>query len=275
VAWSSALFRFLFNFVRFTAKRSDNAVLPRGTLTMSTSYSSTEPQWWISVNGNRQGPYSEAEVRRRLQSHPALYDAYACLVDDHVWHRIKDLPVFAEPVTGSAGSWHKASELERRFRCPNPQLPVMANWIGAYMILLWPVLWGALILQGLASGGGSDVREDWSGYFVADSLTILVGLARLAVTIYMIIGGVRLQSLRPSGVATAKIALWCSLVLTAVSVGAGALIGIAAAADDALVPCGPISSVELLPSLVSLAALGFEIVALIWLYRNERAVPGR
>ena len=150
----------------------------------------------------------------------------------------------------------------------NLQLPSMANWICVYAIIVSPLLWMFWNASCLASLPSKNVAVP------ADGLSLLlefVGVfVNLAATVILVIGGLRLRDLRLSGVKFLKIGLWVSLGWSAVELVVGLPLAMMGSESES----NPAEMVLLAFQLpLGLAALVFEIVAIIWLYKHSKELP--
>ncbi len=181
---------------------------------------SDSPSWWLHQDGNATGPYTENYITAGLKSNVIPLDARACLVGSEEWKPIDKWPILSGLISANSVPVlpnHVEPNTESPFS--NPQLPKMANWICLYCILIRPVLLsiGLLTLVLGDSGHGSHTSKIYSILMIIFFLELLF---YSCMTVFLMIGGLRLRALRQSGRKIIKRILWGNFAF----VGLGILI---------------------------------------------------
>jgi hypothetical protein len=152
------------------------------------------------------------------------------------------------------------------FLLMNPRLPRMAQVLCLYAIVVDPAWWLLSNLLCLAK-----LPPEPSGSRFTFMLDALAALLSLAMTVLMLIGGVRLRALRPSGARLICITIWISLGLGVLLFLTYAIYGLAFAISEPQSPPDSIAKqvLDVLEIFVGIALGVFEIIALVWLTRNR------
>lgn len=231
----------------------------------------SDSQWWLSTHGKAEGPHDTSFIRAGLQGRSIPAAAYVCPVAGTEWKLIGDWPEFADATTPVTAVAPPASATLTDSPLTNPKLPLMANLICIYAIVVSPAQW---VSSGLSNFiVGFSFRAE-SNLFPIELLALTFhGLVSLIAIIFLVIGGLRFRSLSSSGPTIIEVSiltnLTCSLLMFLFVLG---LFMTSSAGDLAeSSPAGEVVSFFMI--LVGLAGLAFEITSVIWLYRNAKSLP--
>ena len=146
----------------------------------------------------------------------------------------------------------------------------MANYICVFAILVSPILW--FLSECWTYGSGSSYRPGSGPANAETGFNALDFIASLAITILLAVGGLRLHALRRSGVTLVKAGLWASFGLAVFEIFTFIILMASAGEQDLLQDGGTAKGAVLaiLGVLIALAVLAFEIIALVWLFRNAK-----
>jgi hypothetical protein len=239
----------------------------------TSSPSDSDCRWWLSTEGKAEGPYSAGYLVAGLKTNTIPAIAYACPVGGTEWKQLAEWPDFAGVVPSPearVASLPASSPLDSPFT--NPRLPAMANWICVYAIAISPILW---FISTFSCGVTGTLYHEESPLLVVEVLETLVGIfVSLGITILLVLGGVRLRALRPSGVSLLKLGFWLDLSFAAADIlfGLGVVILFSQESDYREAKTAEAILSFFLFVLVILQ-LAFELIALIWLHRNGRRLP--
>jgi hypothetical protein len=227
--------------------------------------SADEKKWWVAIDGAAKGPFDATYIITAVKSGLILPTALACLVGGQEWRPLSDwaefeaIAVAVPPPLPAALPGHPLD-----VRLPlltNPALPKMANWISIYCIAVTPILWAFNNLSGMT-------------YF---DFGVVGPLVSTALTVFLIVGGLRFRALRPSGRTMIKTAFCIDLGIFALSM-LSVLLSTSSRTDPGIAPgqaenpIPEISLVTLLARLIGLGTYSFELIGLIWLHRQGRPV---
>jgi hypothetical protein len=232
-----------------------------------------DSSWWISENGKPAGPYSEAFVIAGVTSGTLSPLMYACPVNQAEWKRISEwLPFAAVCVAVQPPLPPDAANLAE-FPLTNPKLPRMANWICVFTIFIVPLWW--FISDFSCCVTGSMLSENSRFFALEIGWKIVEVIVCLGISVFLFLGGLRLRSLRRSGLKIIKIGLILDLAFALIGIifviGLGLISAIAEDTNSSWAEnttAGTIISFVLF--ILGLVYVAFEITALIWLYRNEK-----
>ncbi len=159
----------------------------------------------------------------------------------------------------SAVGNHGSGRAQPDFVLCHPWLPSMAQWITVYALVVMPVLW----LLGLTT---LEDMKDPSPYaqFLQSIMNVLLVIGELAVVITLGVGGWKLRALQVSGPRLLRAGIWAHLVLGVVLVTLVVWLETVRRVPSA----EGIAPGEALLAVAGLAAMVFEISALIWLRRH-------
>ncbi|HET6323613.1 MAG TPA: hypothetical protein VFG04_02840 [Planctomycetaceae bacterium] len=227
------------------------------------SDSAAEKQWWLARQGVADGPHSCAYITASLRTKTLAPETLACLVGAQEWKPLTDWPDFGYTPAPQPPPIPPQSRPATISGNPftNPALPSMANWLCVYCLLWRPVVSVFGLLNTF------DAPASW---FVVPSTSIFL-------TTSFLIGGVLLRNGRRHGATIVKVTLWVALGLTLFFILV--VFAVAAAnqanASGTAAPSTPAvqSAAESLMGLLWLFEIVFQIVAVIWLHRNDGLLP--
>lgn len=239
--------------------------------TQSAESTDFDSRWWLSTQGKAEGPYSKSYVLAALMTNSIPAATYACPIGGTEWKLISDWPTFVEAV-GSipvVALPNPASQDDSPLT--NPRLPTVANWICIYAIVVSPALWVFATLSSFASG--FSYREESRLFPIECLLTLLSVFVSFILTLLVMYGGLQLRSLRPIGPTIIK-----AVILTNLAIGFlifAIAIGFALVASEndlaASTPAGEV--ISFFSIFIALVDMAFEIMAVIWLFRNSKVLP--
>lgn len=167
-------------------------------------------------------------------------------------------------------------------RFTNPTLPRFANWICVYCILVVPAFFALdflLEIGGLNSAADLKPESPLIGHAVAYEVITFVADGALAVV--LVLGGLMLRNLQRKGAMLVKVGLTLSLCWWVILLLSETLWDAIVTVGDAAQPVSEewttgdtfmlLVGMPLL--LVFLAAIVFEVVALVWLIKNDHRLP--
>lgn len=242
-------------------------------------------RWWLALNGRPDGPRSIAYVTAGLQTGQFSMTTPVCPEGGSEWRPLATWPALASVAQTSAalpppplpskftaatnaGSFGSASDR----LLTNPSLPPMANLVCIYTVLILPLYW---MFGFIATLNDDNPFLDGSSYYWAFVLEECAAqLIALSLTILLAIGGVRLRDLRSSGERLLRLGLGLSLMWVSLRIAiwitffvAGGLAGAIEESSE------PTSAWDLLLVFISLAAMTWDVVSLVWLIRNRFRLP--
>lgn len=237
----------------------------------SSESSDVDPRWWLSIEGQVEGPHSTEHILGQLETNGVGRRAFACPVGGAEWKPITAWSAFATAERSTSVTPPPPPPTSADTPLTNAQLPAMANWICIYAIVISPTLWVTGGLSMLITG--FEFHED-SKLLPIEVLARLVnGLISLVAVAFLMIGGLRLRSLNASGPTTMKVAIVTNFVfgfLTIVLLII--LLAVAAETDTAeTTPAEEVISFFMLT--IGVASFAFEVAAVIWLTRYARTLP--
>lgn len=231
-----------------------------------------ESRWWISTQGKAEGPYSETYILTALKTNSLPSTAHACPVGGSEWKLISFWPVFAgtAQVGPDVAPPSPYSAPNNDSPLTNPLLPTMANWICIYSIVVAPALW---VLDNLTCVMSGTTFHEESELFGIEALLLLFdAFFSLIIAVLMVIGGLRLRALRASGPTILKATIMARLAMTLLLITLFVGLLVTASDTDMAESTTAGDLIIFLSTLVDLAALAFEIVAIVWLHRNSRTL---
>ncbi len=153
------------------------------------------------------------------------------------------------------------SPVEDFILCP-PRLPRMAKAIIVYTLVVAPLMWvvGLFTFEALP-------KHDLAA-FIEGAFNVLSTVGDFFLLVLLAIGGWKLRGLRPSAPGWLKVGLWLHLGFIVLALAGQIWVVMAV---DELVPDAPMPSLDVSDGVMLaliLAALVFEISALVWLHRH-------
>lgn len=237
----------------------------------------TQQRWWVAGASGAEGPYVEEHVLSWLSSGQLSATTLLCPEGGSEWRAVSAWPQFAPPPPPPipeqfAIDPHVVSVRHSSSPPTHARLPTMAGWICIYSVAIVPLLLIIGLISFLMTAGSvGSLHPDSQFVGAAFLLDLLTGLRSLGVCVLLVMGGLRLQDRRLSGVALLKTGLWIDVVAAALFFFAYAVVFSAAAVEGGIVETSDASDVIVFgEGVLDLAAFVFDIVALIWLTRNER-----
>lgn len=229
-------------------------------------------KWWIAVDGEPRGPYTEAYVRRTLEANRLSPDALLCPVNGHEWKSASEWPTFHGFKSTSAA----VPPPPLRATVHSDPVGVMLRCIGLYATIIAPALFLLNVAAALTGNSYSSQLPAGSmiiGHaFMLDLFGFLMGLG---MTTCLAIGGWRLLTKVPSGLNWTMWTLAISDVLGVVMLPTlvvwWALIELHAPETANQ----PTASWHTFINFLLLAGFLFEVVALIWLVLNRQLIAAR
>lgn len=233
-------------------------------------------QWWLSTEGKAEGPFTESYILAGLKTDTIPPDAHACPVGGQEWKSVAVWPAFADAIVPTAFASPpvpppRSGAGSNDPMLTNPQLPQMANWICVYTILVSPVLWLLSNMSCVFTGSTFDPDSDLFGFEVV--MLGLEAIATLAITVTLFIGGLRLKCLKASGLKLIKIALWADLALIPLAILLFLPLVFVADKRDWAESTTAQDLIGFAVFCGGLIVFAFEILSLVWLYRNGNALP--
>lgn len=222
-------------------------------------------QWWSSRTGQVEGPFGTAYVVAGLRTRTIPSTAHACPVGGMEWRPLHAWEEFGDVVQSPPPPPVPAAGLG------NPLLPPMANWIGIYAVFVAPALW--FVFEASCCVKGWWLKESSRLFGIEVVIHGLEFVASLGATILVVVGGLRLRSLRRSGPALLLSGLWLGFAVTAAEfVLLIALGGFAGETDLAESTEGQkvVSFLVLVPGSFELV---FRVVAVAWLHLHAGRLP--
>ena len=250
-------------------------------------------RWWLAINNQTDGPRTQAYILACLQSGQITSATQACLEGDAEWRPLNSWPELvatatnattapppppgfaAPPLPPGLGQPAFASTANDNL-LTNPRLPKMANLICIFTIVLLPLYWAFDVLETMAEKGLTPAGYEWSQYEAIDFFFCLLigGPVTLAITVLLVFGGLRLRDLRASGLRLICIGLWCDLAFLAFYIIiASFLLFTADTGSSEENANGFVILLQLITGFLGLAALVFEIIALVWLTKHASQLP--
>ena len=250
-----------------------------------TSRSETNPslpRWWLSLDGDADGPHSYAYIVACLKAGQINPSALACPEGSQQWKTLQEWPQFTAVLPKPAEAYNEpplhfgGKEQADKASPANRRLPNMAHWICVYCIYVVPILFVVVWITSFAS---DPMFHENSRYRVTEmNWSVFSFLSDLASVILMVVGGLRLRVFKRLGPALIKIGIGLHLAVGVISVVVFVAMSNAASQTD-FVPDdadpGPIIVLMLLMFPLLLGVLVFEIVSLIWLIRHDKELPLR
>ena len=251
-------------------------------------------RWWLALGGKSEGPYTRDDIAGRLRSGQVTAATPACLEGAADWKPLSSWPDLAMAFSPASASAAPPPPIPPPFPnaaqgpaagagasqpvLTNPLLPQMANWICIYSIGVAPVIWFFQYMLCCIDGtfsSDSDLAALGALFQAVDALK------SLAVTVLLVIGGMRLRRLRASGSFLIRIALWIGLlggaVLYAIGLFGGVALAMSAGEGEIAASAPPENPAETLVQgahlVVGFCELLFMIAALVWLTRRQRELP--
>lgn len=260
----------------------------------------SQPQrWWLNLNGQVDGPRSQAYVAVALQNGQLTPMTPACPVGGNQWQPLQIWPEFqpqqqsaAPPVPPppvpppppiSAANPFAFDQYPTAGQRPvtatndrlvtNARLPAMANAMCVYTLVLAPIYWGIGFVSTFSVLNQPHPSDADLTFFLFD--LFVEAPVSLAVTVTLFLAGLRLRNLRGSSIRWLKIGLWGNLVWVVVRVlllvFITAVIGANGGFEDDSSSGDMGSSILLL--LCGGAGVIFEIATLVWLSGNAASLP--
>jgi len=248
----------------------------------------TVKRWWLALNGQTDGPRTQAFIAAGLQSGNLNRTTLCCLEGEAEWKPLTAWAEFATvanatsapppPTFGSASLPPPPDFGQGKLNHPgydnlltNPRLPKMANWICIFTILLLPLYWVFDALESLVTM--SSLPPQFDSNIALFVFTFLIGgPLTLAITAFLVAGGLRLRDLRASGLRIIRIGIWCDLGFMAIELLVG-LILILAMDTQEVTMNGGVLLIEFVTMLLGLSAFAFEVLALVWLTKHASDLP--
>lgn len=227
-------------------------------------------RWWLSLQGKVDGPRSQVYVMTALQTGQLASSVQACPEGATEWKPLNAWPEFQACVSSAPDSRHPspAYGASNDRLLTNSQLPAMANALCIFTIVLLPLYWlfgamsSALRLESVESD------YDVAGFFYS---LLISGPISLAITILLVVGGMRLRDLRGSGIRLVRVGLIVDLIFTGVNFVLVLAMAVGFLANDQMGESsnsGVLTLLLLLESVAGVSALVFEAVALYWLFQH-------
>jgi hypothetical protein len=249
-------------------------------------------KWWVAIGDKPEGPHSEAYVALLLGNGSIGPTTLVCRLGEKEWRTVMDVQeLVAVAQTQSPGSLPPGLpttiSVPQRFggflsRFTNPELPRFANWICVYCIVVVPVFVavGFLFMIG-GLNTGSDLRHDSPLIVYAVFYDVLTLIVDVSLAVVVVIGGLLMRNLRQKGTTLIKAGLALSLAWLAIEILAQIQWSALVALGDQAAPVseeftageGIILLLSLPFLLVFVAILVFEVIALVWLFKNEHLLP--
>lgn len=225
------------------------------------------PRWWLAINGQPEGPHSHAYVVACLKTGQLDANVLACPESGQRWAAISSWPAFAMVPTTASSPLPVADQIGYSKSdndvgmLTNPQLPLMANVICIYCIVITPILWTVNVSLTLVLG----VQNQTAAFF-----TILASVLDTIITMMLFVGGLRFRDLRASGSRLIKLGCWVSIVSIAVLLLAGILLAMieTVPAPEEQIPWSPLEFFSCLLIPIYIGGRIFEVTSLIWLTWN-------
>lgn len=235
---------------------------------------SPQSQWWLTKNGEAEGPLSHQEISDALKSNRIRSADYAYSSVEKEWKPLSAWSEFEAGTEESALQPPPAPPVDSYPVEPlltNPRLPAMANWICIYTLQISPWLWCLYTFSEIISGTALKEKAPLMG---VEALTMIISmLVSLGVTLSLFIGGIRLRALSRSG---PNIIILSVVVATAAHLLLSLGVMVIIAMTDQNNFTSKSVSVELIDYFILIVALcegAFLLTSLFWLRRNARFLP--
>jgi hypothetical protein len=116
------------------------------------------------------------------------------------YQRTRDVKADIEPANARRDELAQSAEslpnaAVEDFLLMNPRLPVVAQWITVYSIVVRPVLW-LLVMMFSALGFESSLAGDYAEAAIDNAVEVFGGLFHLVFVVIVVIGGFKLRALR-------------------------------------------------------------------------------
>ena len=239
------------------------------------SYSSR--RWWLAINGRADGPHVTAHVFAMAQARQIELETQACPEGGQEWRPLLAWPEFAAMQTVPSmmpppppGTFPPVASGSDQV-LTNPRLPPMANWICIYAIVVAPIMW---CIEHLSCGmTGFSLASHSEAFGLEVMLSCVNALKSFVVTVLLVIGGLRLRSLRASGPRFIRIALWVGLGLGLLIMGLVVMVVFGVPEDQWAESTPAADIINFVILIAGLAEFAFMVLALVWLTRHERKLP--
>lgn len=239
--------------------------------TLPADSNAKEPSWWLSTCGKAEGPHSSSYVLTGLKANNIPPTAYACPVGGTEWKLIQQWPAFASATPPPHPPIETLSGPHWETPLTNSRLPIVANWICIYCIVVAPAVWVASGLSNVMVGWAFKEESPLFGFEILT--TFLIGIISLVATILLVIGGLRLRALRSSGALIIKVSILTNFVFGLLGFVVMVSLHVVATDADSSTSTPGSEVISFFMLMVALATLTFEIVAVIWLLRNSKMLP--
>jgi len=222
-------------------------------------------KYFIALDGQRRGPFALEQLRDQPIDpatpvwHPGLEDWVRAEEVAELKQLLADLPPPLPPAPPMAPVVQKPDYL-----IAHPALPKMARLICLYVLVLSPALW--VIGNGLVCL----YKPPWRGLegSAAAAIVLVVWLLSLGTTIVAFVGGLDIHRMNCRGTKLLKLAFSLDLVGALLSLILGILIAVAT--PEQVERADNLGAVDVIRFLLAFGAMGFELIALIWLWRFPR-----
>jgi hypothetical protein len=220
------------------------------------------PTWWLSVDGQTLGPYSDSYVQLLKRAGSLPLTAMICEVDQRNWH-----PLFPAATAGggqaAAMPVFASAAREPSINAAASKRSLALAWIRGYALFGAPV--ALLVSFATLFGDGFDFEPE-SRFYGAQALLWLVALVtQVVAVVLMFLGGIDLSSFQKRSVTLLLSGLAINLVTDILYVIAVVfLVAIASEENLQHINSAP-SPILAVTNLLQVAAFLFEGFAFIWL----------
>jgi hypothetical protein len=249
-------------------------------------------KWWVVKDGQPDGPHGAAYIALLLSDGRIKPTTLVCRVGAQKWQTIISCEELARVAKTQApgslpptipvepGMLVKAGKFFGGFT--NPALPWFANWICIYCVLVGPALTAVDFLFTIAGvNSASELKPDSPLIWYAVTYDVISFVVGVSLTFVLVSGGLLLRNLQRKGATLVKFGLGLRLCWGVISVVVLILWSALVALGEQAVPASDdfstgqaLMTLLLLPFvLAGLTSLVFEVVALVWLVRNDYSLP--
>ncbi len=243
-----------------------------------------DKRYFLADGSRPAGPFTVEELRAPRSDQPRSLDARTLVWTRGMtdWAQAGEVPELAillaanapaqpppgltsaptSPMTGMS------SYDEDDYILLNPRLPKFARLLCLYGVVVNPFLW---LLSNCSTLTFYEVDESDQGAPIL-IVILLSALASAVTLLLMLVGGLKLKALRRTGLRLFTLGLWINILVGVAGIVLLVLI-VFLLEGPPRKPLGAGDAIEGLLVCVGLMTFGFEIAALVWVYRHRHRLP--
>jgi hypothetical protein len=231
-------------------------------------------KYYIALAGERRGPFTLEELQNQALTpdtplwHAGMTDSLRAEQMPEVKQLLDEMPPpLPPPATPSVTPQALQVSLWDDYLIAHPKLPKMAQLICLYALVLSPALWAI-------NNAICTFNPPWADSHGASLVivTLVAWVLSLGTTALLFIGGVKLRKRDLGGISLLKLGFTLDWVGTAVGIVLGIIVA-AMTPEQAPERMKSHTGLDVIQVLLSLAAMTFELIGLIWLVRTKRFAP--